>query len=468
MNNATAATGTPTARQERWYRSVWRWHFYAGLFTVPFVLWLSATGAIYLFKPQVESWIDRPYDSLEVTNTPLAPSALVDKAEGAVPGSVLHRFILREEADDAQRIVVGVGADETRAYLHPDTGEVLKTVGEQDRFMRVIFRLHGELTMGRWGSTLVELAASWTIVMLLTGLFLWWPRDAKGLGGVLYPRLSRTGRNWWKDVHAVTGVWVALFAAALIFTGLPWAKTWGNYFSTMREVTGQVDGPVDWSRGSDVERQERTALDRQARAVMGEHAGHSGMGGMAAEPDTASAPALQLDRVVPTAANLALPAPVEITPPANADAPWKVVSNTPNRPKRSTVEIDGPTGSLVGRVDFAQRHWIDRVVGYGIGWHEGALFGLANQLFALAILLALVALSVSGVVMWWRRRPEGSLGAPAPKGVLRHSWLLVGLTVVLGFVVPLFGISLAVVVLLERLLLRRSAPVRAALGLRER
>ena len=467
MADATAATGNSTARQERWYRSVWRWHFYAGLFTVPFVLWLSATGAIYLFKPQVESLIDRPYDSLEITGAPLAPSALVDKAESAVPGSVLHRFILPEEADDAQRIVVGVGADETRVYLHPQTGEVLKTVGEQDRFMRVIFRLHGELTMGRWGSTLVELAASWTIIMLLTGLFLWWPRDAKGLGSVLYPRLSQTGRNWWKDLHAVTGIWVALFAALLIFTGLPWAKSWGNYFGIVREVTGQVDGPVDWSRGSDVERQERAALDRQARAVMGEHAGHAGMGAtMAAVPDTTSAPSLQLDRVVPSATRLSLPAPVEITPPAETGAPWKVVSNTPNRPQRTNVEIDGGTGSVVGRVDFAQRHWVDRVVGYGIAWHEGALFGLANQLFALAILIALVALSVSGVVMWWRRRPEGRLGAPAPKGVLRHSWLLLGLTVALAFVVPLFGLSLALIVLVERILLR-NAGARAFLGLRD-
>ena len=102
MADATAATGNSTAQQERWYRSVWRWHFYAGLFTVPFVLWLSATGAIYLFKPQVESLIDRPYDSLEITGAPLAPSALVDKAESAVPGSVLHRLILPEEADDAR------------------------------------------------------------------------------------------------------------------------------------------------------------------------------------------------------------------------------------------------------------------------------------------------------------------------------------------------------------------------------
>ena len=38
------------------YRTIWRWHFYAGLFCIPFVLWLALTGSIYLFKPQVEAW----------------------------------------------------------------------------------------------------------------------------------------------------------------------------------------------------------------------------------------------------------------------------------------------------------------------------------------------------------------------------------------------------------------------------
>ena len=43
------------------YRTVWRWHFYAGLFCSPFVVVLALSGSLYLFKPQVEAWIDRPY-----------------------------------------------------------------------------------------------------------------------------------------------------------------------------------------------------------------------------------------------------------------------------------------------------------------------------------------------------------------------------------------------------------------------
>ena len=264
---------------------------------------------------------------------------------------MLHRFVLPDEPDDAQRVVVGIGAEETRVYLHPVTGQVLKTIGEEDRVMRVIFRLHGELMAGRWGSTVVELAASWTIMMLLTGLFLWWPRGAKNLGGVLYPRLGARARMFWKDIHAVTGIWVSLLAIVLIFSGLPWANNWGDYLAAVRSTTGQVEGPVDWSRGSETDAAERVALDQRSRAALGQHAEHSGMGTQSVRASSAD-----MNRVVVSADRLGLAAPVEITPPAPGSAIWKVQSNSANRPERSTVEIDGQSG--------------DRPP--GVLWHRGA------------------------------------------------------------------------------------------------
>ncbi len=47
-------------QSKRLYRAIWRWHFYAGIFCIPLVIWLSCTGSIYLFRPQIERWIDRP------------------------------------------------------------------------------------------------------------------------------------------------------------------------------------------------------------------------------------------------------------------------------------------------------------------------------------------------------------------------------------------------------------------------
>ena len=180
----------------RWpdYRTVWRWHFYAGLFCIPFVLWLATTGSIYLFKPQVEAWIDRPFDTLALTGARASPSQQVEAALATMPGSVLNAYELPQTPQSAARVLVGHGDHLMRVYVNPETAQVLKVVNEDDRLMKTIFRLHGELMWGARGSMLVEMAASWAVVMLITGLYLWWPRGSAGIAGVVYPRLTRGGR----------------------------------------------------------------------------------------------------------------------------------------------------------------------------------------------------------------------------------------------------------------------------------
>lgn len=433
-------------RYEKWYRAVWRWHFYAGLFCVPFVLWLSVTGGLYLFKPQIEAALYAPYRNVATGAYPssgLAPEAIAAKAVAAVPGSVLHKYVLPENPRDAVEVLVGQGAGNVRVWVHPQTGAVLHKVPEEDRLMRVVFRLHGELLAGDWGSALVETAACWTLVMLLTGLFLWWPRGGAKLAGVLYPRLRRGRALFWRDIHAVTGLWITLGAAFLIVSGLPWANAWGDYFREVRAVTGTAAGGQDWSSGSNADAAARRRDDAGMRAMMSAHAEHHGM----AMAHMAPAPAA-LDAVVSRARRLDFAAPVEVSPPTAPEAPWQVRSQAENRPHRDSAEI-APDGRLIGVERFAGRHWIDRVVGYGVAIHEGAWAGLANQLINLAILLGLVLLCVSSTVLWWRRRPDGHLGAPKSLAPLRHSWALVLLVMTLAMLMPLFGVSLGLAVVTE-------------------
>src|SRR3546814_2706207 len=69
---------------------------------------------------------------------------------------------------------------------------------------------------------------------LFRALYLWWPRDASGIAGIVYPRLRRGGRVFWRDLHAVVGLWVSAFALFLLISGLPWATFWGGNLQTVR------------------------------------------------------------------------------------------------------------------------------------------------------------------------------------------------------------------------------------------
>lgn len=425
-------TGT-AGRGLRWYNAVWRWHFYAGLFCMPFVLWLSVTGTLYLWKPQIEAWQERGYDHLVVTGTRAAPNAIVAAALAGMPGATLGKYQLPGRPDQAVRVLVTARGVRSRAYVDPYALKVLGRVRDDTRLMPMISRLHGTLLSGKVGSWVVEIAACWTITMLLTGLYLWWPRG-RGLAGVLYPRWRRGQRLFWRDTHAVAGIWVSLAAIFLIATGLPWANAWGSYLSAIRVATGASDGPVDWA-----------IAGGQA------HAEHRGM----AMPNPA-ARAGELNRVVASAARLDLAPPVMVAPPKPGATGWSVASEAANRPLRTTLTVDGAGGSVTSRRDFAQRHWVDRAVGYGIAIHEGAFFGLANQILGTIVTALLATLSLSGFVMWWRRRRPGTLGAPKRLNRPRYGWGLVAAIGSLGVVMPLFGTTLLMVLGLDRLTRRRA------------
>lgn len=440
---------TQTASAPRLYRAIWRWHFYAGLFCMPFVLWLACTGSIYLFKPQVEAWLDRGYDV--VAAGPQASVAdQVRIALAAVPGARFAAYELPQTPQSAARVIVRAGFAKHRVYVDPQQLRVLGQVEEDQRLMNLVFRLHGQLLMGDRGSLIVELAASWAIVMILTGLYLWWPRNVRGLGGVLYPRLGQRGRLFWRDLHGVVGFWVSAFALFLLVSGLPWTSFWGGNLQALRSLASSAEVRQEWSTG-------------------GGHAGH------AAEPGVAGDVAYDLaalDRIVPVVAPMNLPPPVVIAPPGKDGADWSGIgkphwtarSDTQNRPRRVTLGFD-ESGTVVQRTTFADGKLLDRIVGTGTAAHEGQLFGWPNQLLGLLTALGLITLSISALLMWLKRRPAGLLGAPpAPARSALTAGLLVSIALI-GLLLPMFGLSLLVVLLLERLLLRRIPRVRLFLGL---
>lgn len=458
------------------YSAIWRWHFYAGLFCIPFVLVLAVTGSIYLFKPQVEAILDKSYDNLAVSGTRASAEAQVAAALAAVPGSVLNSYELPETPRSAVRVLVGSGEQKFRVYVHPETLEILKQEDDDWRLMKVVHRIHGELLIGDRGSNIVELAASWAIVMFITGLYLWWPREANSLAGIVYPRLSQGGRVFWRDLHAVTGLWISFFVLFLLISGLPWAKSWGGLLKEVRQFGIIKTVQQDWTTGRSSELADRRLMNTPASIATdsgehAEHAKHNHAGGMPKAKNDYSA----LDRLIGTVQPLNLAPPVLISPPSaklpswagGSGMDWTARSDAQNRPLRVNLTLDADTGAIKSRKDFSDKPLLDRIIGYGIAVHEGQLFGWFNQALGVFTALGLLLMIVSAAVMWWRRRTPGTLGAPeASQAVPPFSFVLMGIIVTLGVLLPFLGITMLIVLIAERLVLRNIPSVSSFLGLR--
>lgn len=433
------------------YRMVWRWHFYASLFVMPMILVLATTGAIYLFRPQLDRWEERAFRNLPVDRA-VSPNAQLSAVMDAFPDAQFQSYRLPEAEGDAAMIHIGLadGMSMRDVYVSP-AGTVLGSINPESRISATVSRIHGSLFIGKIGDWIVELAACWAIVMILTGLYMWWPRG-QVLAGVIWPRLTRGKRVFLRDLHAVTGFWVSGLALVLLTTGLPWANVWGDAFRMARSELGLVQGTQDWKAGSSTPHAEH---DHDAMMKM----------------QAAGVPLVGLADMVAKAKAEKLPHPALVKPPGAPErfgppAPmaWTIKSEAQNRPMNRAITFDVVTGQEMSRTGFADKHFIDRAVNYGIAWHEGQLFGWVNQLVGVLTAGGLITLVISGFLMWRRRKPHTGLGAPASPALPPKIRGILVITAILALLLPLLALSLFLIFLFDRFLLPRLPKLAIWLG----
>src|SRR5690349_12014016 len=76
----SAAAGT-NAGATRLYGRLWRWHFFAAFIVIPFVLWQSISGSLYLWS---ERWIDAAHPELRFVAPGSQPVALSARIAAAL------------------------------------------------------------------------------------------------------------------------------------------------------------------------------------------------------------------------------------------------------------------------------------------------------------------------------------------------------------------------------------------------
>ncbi|QPH54440.1 PepSY-associated TM helix domain-containing protein [Pontivivens ytuae] len=431
MTFATAAIRPPrqVARGGLLYRIVWRWHFLAALYVLPFLFVMSASGGLYLLKPRIDGFLyaDRLHVAAEGAWQPLDAQVMaLHEAEGI---SRLHGVLVSDDPNRSVRIdfndPFGV---RSYAWIDPYTLDLLGVSARDTMPTELLRRLHGELLMGETGALLIELAAHWSLVLFATGVILWWPRGARRLrDAIALPRGK--GRAWWRQGHLFVGMLATLLTVPLLLTSLPMTPIWGGALSRVQESTAQA--PRSLEAGTPI-----PASLPMGRAPIG------------------------LEAALHTAIHAEIPPPWEVRPSPDAAGPYIIASASTDRTQQGEIALDKYTGALLSRLDFADDPPVARAVEQAVAFHQGELYGKPNRYQnALAAFLGML-LSVSGFVVWWMRRPAGSLGVPqAPD--LPVGTGMIALAIGLMVLLPLVGASLALALALDRLLIRQLGRLRA-------
>lgn len=420
-----------------------RLHFYIGLFIAPFIFVAALSGTLYVLTPQIEGWLYRE-QLVAQTSGPAKPLFNQISAARAAIGEGSRLFAIRPATEDGltTRVMFSepdLGESETRSvFIDPASlavqGEFI-TYGTSGLlpFRIAIDYLHRNLLLGDIGRNYSELAASWLWIAVASGLFMWfWQRRVSKTVGRAAPQ---------RRLHSVIGVWIALGLVFLSVTGLTWSRWAGNNIDQFRTQVGWVTPAIT------------TNLDaEQVPEVQGGHAEH--IAGAAPAPRTSAKTEAEIlteiDRVVETARSAGIDSPViEVRPPRSIDQAYRVSEIDRSWPTQvDTIAIDPSNMTITSRADFETFPIIAKLIRWGIDVHMGVLFGLANQVFMVALGLALMVSIAYGYRIWWLRRP-----APggSPKTLVKAFSYLSGsakiavlvVAIALGLALPMMGASLA-------------------------
>lgn len=401
---------------------LWKWHFIAGIISLPFIVLLSITGGIYLFNAEYEQEAKNTLKKVSVTENSLSfqeQLELVSKHVGKKPTSMT----VPTHKNEATEFIYGRFGKKKSIYVDPYKATISGKYAAKNTSMYTVRKLHGELLGGAFGTKIVELIASWMVVLIITGIFIWWPVRKWSLKGLFTYRTKVDKRTFFRDVHAVTGFWISIFLLLVLAGGFPWTDVVGSNFKWLQKVTN-TGYPETWN-------------GRKLQSEVTEKA-------------------ISLDEMVAVANALHLKGAVTIGIPTSPKSTFSVSNKTIDLEAQKKFHFDQYSGKQIVKNNWEDVGVLMRGRMWLMAFHQGE-FGAWNWwlMFGLAIILTIM--SVAAIVSYLLRKRKDSWGIPKVPAKFTVGKGIVILIILLGIIFPLFGASIVLIYLYEHIKKRKKS-----------
>ena len=227
---------TKPARLRTFWWTVHRW---IGLVLTVLLVPIAVSGALLVWHDPLDALIHP--SRYAVTGTQLLqPSAYLASATAALDGSAQPVGVRFPEDEGWPVIVMARGAPRVEGgpirfvnvYLDPPTARTLDVVDFRSSLIGWLHRFHENLTIPEYsGRAIVGWAGVGMLILSLTGIWLWWPRNGAFLPGLRWRRSAQTTTN----LHHLLGFWISIPLAVVSLTGI-----YLGFPQTMRQMMSSI------------------------------------------------------------------------------------------------------------------------------------------------------------------------------------------------------------------------------------
>ncbi|NEN74766.1 PepSY domain-containing protein [Pelistega sp. NLN82] len=444
------------------YFSIWRWHFYAGILVTPGLILLAATGlAMIIFAQTVGRLGEQITIPVQTTTKTLQEQALAAQmAVDSTNGKVVQYIAPTADNMVAMfRVDTGNG-DAMMAAVNPYTAEVVDISPRFQGWYQFAENLHSDMMIGTFGDFLLEASASLTIILILTGFYLWWNKQ-KSIPKMLFPQWKK--QTFWRSLHAMLGSWVSLLLLTFCLSGLAWSGIWGE---KMVQAWSQFPAgkwgnpPIPVStlpvhgdlNASPTSKEVPWVLEKTPMPVSGTSWGEKGI-------DLTKGEHITLDKIESFARKIGFEGRYQVNFPKGETGVWTLSQDSmsydsPSPTADRTVHIDQYSGHLLADIRYDDYNWFGKFMAVSIALHMGTM-GWWSIIMNILFCLAIIIMCISGWVIWWKRRPTNAVGLvpPAQKNDL-PIWYAAAIPLLLiALIFPAAILVIAPIWLLDKLLI---------------
>jgi uncharacterized iron-regulated membrane protein len=347
------------------YKRILDLHLYLALITGIVMIVLAVSGCLLIFERKIDRWVNPSLAHVTPQGEQLPFTTILQQLNAALPGLRAQRL----DQDEPDSPVVATMSDKSRVYINGYTGEILGTRQGQS-LTYYVEQFHVNLLAGRVGSWIVAIATFALLFQSVSGLYLWWP----------IKRMSVKLKGSWLrlnfDLHHAVGFYSALFVCILCLTGIA-----RYYADSLQPLVNR------WANSSTVPR----ALPSR---------------NIPAQTDAASK--ITIDDAV-TIAKDKLPGGnlARIILPATKKDSFVVSVRFPGDEQpsgRSWAVVDQYSGEVLSSLDMRYASTGSQFSAITRSIHTGDLSGWPTRLLVGLASFSVVLQTISGFIMWWKRK----------------------------------------------------------------
>lgn len=362
-------------------KAIGKLHLWLGLGSGLIVLFLGITGCILAFQKEIEL-VTIPAQFTQERNQPyLPPSVIKEAAEKVLPGKHIHGIAYGQPGKSA--IVSFYNEDPEYYYLvfaDPYTANVLDVRNMDDDFFAFILDGHFYLWLPHEvGQPIVASATLIFVVMMITGLVLWWPKNKPATKQRFKIKWNARWKRVNYDLHNVLGFYITWVAIFIALTGLVWGFQWFStslYWATSGGKT-MKEFYLPASDTAIVAKSNEPAIDVLWIRMSAEYPFAETIEVHVPESDTAS---------------------IEVAINPDEGTYWKTDYLYFDQYSLEEISVDHSYGR------FAKTSVADKIMRMNYDVHVGAIGGLPGKIIAFIASLICASLPVTGLYIWWGRR----------------------------------------------------------------